>query len=179
LSSEEVLLNEVRSRYNVELNSRNTLDQTAANMLLIIGASIGFLMTLSAALLVKIQNYPFLEHLYFVLIAGIILSIAAIISFLFVRKETKYTVVIGIESVLESTLPSAESIISSVISYDIENLRNKLIKAYLKSIHGNYEVNKKKNKIIDLGEVLFVLSITLIMISVILQLHALMQATSH
>jgi hypothetical protein len=176
LSSEEILLEEVRSRYNVELGLRNSLDQTAANMILIIGASIGFLMTLSAALLVRIgENYLYSQHLYFMLIIGIILSLVAIIFFLLVRRERGYTVVLGIEAVSDSALPTAESILSSSTSYDVENLRGKLIKAYLKSTHRNYEVNKKKNKIIDIGESFFVSSLTLIIISVIFQLHALMQ----
>lgn len=49
------LLDEVRNQYNRTYDFKKSLDDTAGNMIMVIGTTTGFLITLAAATLVKLN----------------------------------------------------------------------------------------------------------------------------
>ena len=61
----EIILDETRRGHEEIIKTRDSLDQSAINMILIVGATIGFLITLSATLLLKISSdYPYYYILF-------------------------------------------------------------------------------------------------------------------
>lgn len=133
----EILLDETRRRHEEIIKTRDSIDQSSVNMILIIGATIGFLITLSATLLVKIgSDYHYQYILIIILIVGIILNIVAIFFLLYVKRIRSYAYI------------SAQRLseIGQDPKYSIDIIYKQLILTYENVIENNEHLNNIKSR---------------------------------
>jgi hypothetical protein len=161
------ILDEIRNSSNNTLSTSSSLDGAANNMILVVGATIGFLVTLSSAIIFRISpKFPYFESIIILMLIGIIVNIAAVIVFLLVRRIRNY------QHVMSGDIFMDRNNLDKLIAYDEENLEKHIILSYVATVYHNQSLNSKKSGTITTGESLFVSGVIILLVSLALQLIA-------
>ncbi|HET7148526.1 MAG TPA: hypothetical protein VFI73_08525 [Candidatus Nitrosopolaris sp.] len=143
MSSVDIFLKEVRDQYNRELDDKKSLDDTASNMILIIGTTTGFLLTLAAAILVKLNpKYEFFSVAVVLLLAGIVINIVAIYLFLLVPRIRSYRMIMGYKVFFGPEESPREDILHQFESAEPKALNNNLIYSYMEALKKKFRVKQ-------------------------------------
>jgi hypothetical protein len=173
LSSVDIFLKEIRDQYNRELDEKKSLDDTASSMILIVGTTTGFPLTLAAAILVKLNpKYEFFRVSVVLLLAGIVINIIAIYLFLLVPRIRSYLVIMGYHVFFGPEEILKEDILHQFETAEPKALNNNLIYSYMEALKTNSKLNNNKSEKIGLGQIMFFVGVAVIIISTGFQLFA-------
>jgi hypothetical protein len=104
------------------------------------------------------------------LVAGLTITIAAVIVFLLVRRIRNYNLVMSGHLFLNPSGNIDHSRLNELAAYDEANLEKRIIVSYIQAISHNDELNSKKSKIITVGEIMFVAGVIFLLVSLGIQL---------
>ena len=177
----EALLEELRSSSREEKETTKSLDTKATTMITISATTTSLLIAFATALLSRIKtDFPFFNYVAILLVVGLILTIVSIVIFLISARPRGYF------SALTTQLYFKRGKEGGYIDIDQERLNQIIylrpdvftkdrIKEYLLLIQKNSIVNEVRTRIIYKGELVFVANIVVILISIMLQLQAVLQ----
>ena len=185
--STEALLDEVKSSSKAQNETAKSLDTKATTMITISATTTSLLIGFATALLSRIDNthFPFFNHVAMLLGGGLILTIASIVIFLISARPQGYFEAWESKYFFREEQPQKiewidrkdidTKALEHFIHYSPDKFMRDRIENYLITIRKNSIINKKRTNIMYLGELVFVANIIIILISIMLQLLAVLQ----
>jgi hypothetical protein len=181
----EALLEEVVASSKAQNETAKSLDTKATTMITISATTTSLLIGFATALLSRIDtHFFFFNHVAILLGGGLILTIVSIVIFLISARPRGY-----FEALSSKIFFRPESKKRKIEEFEDLD-RNKLeqfvhaspdkfmryrIEEYLIVIRKNSRVNESRYRMIYIGELVFVANIVVILISIMLQLQAVLQ----
>ena len=154
-----------------------SLDGTANHMILVVGATIGFLVTMSAAIISKIDvKFVNFDVISLMTLTGIAVNILAVVVFLLVRRVRDYYILMGSPRFFTSKGRVNKEELFRLSQFDEESLDLQIIEELANAISQNMNLNRKKNIRITIGEILFVSGVALLLISLAIQFDAMLES---
>lgn len=181
MSVEDKFIQQLSGEYESGLKDRDSLDTRSFAMITISATTTTLLNGFAIALLSKISSsYIFFNYIIISLAIGIILTIGSIMVFISVSRSIDYAYIFGGASSIFFK-ESSESKEGSRLNNDMidrfkrateQEFNDLIIRDYLECIKHNQERNLNRRDRIFAGQWVYVIDVIVILLSIGLQLHA-------
>lgn len=172
VSAEDKFLQQLMAENEVQLKRKDSLDTRSFTMITISATSSALLIAVAVALLDKISShYVFLDDIIIFLVIGIMLTVVSIMFFISSSRARDYRYGFAHNIFLDERGFKVDTINQYRQATERE-LNELLIRVYLECTKENTEINLRRENRIFVGQWVYLTDIVVILVSIGLQLHA-------
>jgi hypothetical protein len=163
MSSFSIFLDELNKQHNKEFDLKQSLENKSTSLLTVCGIIIPLLFGFGLFSMKEIEpTYSLLNIVKGLLISVLVLNIVSIFFAIWSSRIRNYRYPFLHSNFFDDDCCLKKDVIKEYTDSKDDEFKGMLIEEYLKSNNFNYKVNEKKAKYIKIGQIIFIISLSLI-----------------